>query len=335
MPEDTRMDGTEFRASLDSYSGPLDLLLYLIKKEEIDVFDIPLSRVIDQYRGYLELLQEIDPNVCGEFIVMAAHLIEIKSKLLLPREVLADEDEEYEDPRLELVQQLLAFKKYKERALLLEQRFDEFRRRYHRPPMPLPRLDPDELPPIALGKVSVWDLLTLFQRIESLVGRRGPHRVTLRERPIHEYIAMVDERLTMLPNRSAPFVDLFEGVQHRQDAIGILLAVLELAKEYRLEIDRDEELDEIYVRMRDDQETRDLLNLDAQAALVDEPTETQLLAGEGAAARAEPIRSEAAEPGTSEVPEESPIDSASLESTSVPEKETDDTALPPRGLDLS
>ena len=90
----------DFRATVETYSGPLDLLLYLIRKDEVDVFDIPLSLVITQYHEHLELLRDIDPSVSGDFLVMAARLMEIKSKLLLPREVLEDEDEEYEDPRL-------------------------------------------------------------------------------------------------------------------------------------------------------------------------------------------------------------------------------------------
>ena len=106
----------DFRATVETYSGPLDLLLYLIRKDEVDVFDIPVSRVIEQYHEHLDFLRDIDPNVSGEFLVMAARLMEVKSKLLLPREGLEDEDEEYEDPRLELVKQLLEYKKFKERV---------------------------------------------------------------------------------------------------------------------------------------------------------------------------------------------------------------------------
>jgi len=124
---------SDFRATVETYSGPLDLLLYLIRKEEVDVFDIPVSMVIGQYHKHLEFLREIDPNVSGDFLVMAARLMEIKSKLLLPREVLDEEDEEYEDPRLELVKQLLEYKKFKERALLLEKKLAAHKKRYTRP----------------------------------------------------------------------------------------------------------------------------------------------------------------------------------------------------------
>ncbi|MEM7235590.1 MAG: segregation/condensation protein A, partial [Planctomycetota bacterium] len=78
----------EFKASLESYHGPLDLLLYLIKKEEVDVFDIPIAKLVQQYQLYLEIIKNVDPNTCGDFLVMAARLMEIKSKLLLPREIL-------------------------------------------------------------------------------------------------------------------------------------------------------------------------------------------------------------------------------------------------------
>jgi len=102
----------EYRVSLDNYSGPMDLLLYLIRREEVDIHDIPLARIIDQYIQYIELLQELDPNAAGDFIVLAATLTEIKTRMLLPIPEAIDGDEEGAgiDPRADLIRQLLEYK---------------------------------------------------------------------------------------------------------------------------------------------------------------------------------------------------------------------------------
>ncbi|MCH2372897.1 MAG: segregation/condensation protein A [Planctomycetes bacterium] len=283
------MDLSSFRAKVDSYNGPLDLLLYLIKKDEIDLFDIPLARVVDQYRLYLDLLKEIDPNVCGEFLVLAAQLIEIKSKRLLPAAVVDEDGGEVEDPRLDLVRQLLEFKKYKERAMLLENRFEEYRRRYHRPYKAIPDLNLDDLGALSLGKVSVWDLLTAFQRVQFALGSRGPHRVFLKERPLSEYVARIETVLSEADDRATGFEELFEGAVNREDAIGLFLGILELCKQYRLVVEQEDLFGRIVVRLRDAAETERFKSADAAEIGPDgeiDPAEAQLVRGEGAEARA-------------------------------------------------
>ncbi len=280
---------SEFRPALETYQGPLDLLLYLIRRDEIDVFDIPIARIVQQYQIYLEVLSQLDPNACGDFLVMAAHLMEIKSKLLLPREELAD-DGDMEDPRIELVRQLLEYKKYKERALLLEKRIEERRRRHERPRIDLGDGEIDTEGAIHLGNVSIWDLFTAFHKIQIALGAREPHRVVLRDRPIEEYIALVETFLRRLPRRTARFEDLFSEARNRYEAIGFLLAILELAKERRLSFTQEEIFGPIEVRLHDEEEVRQLL-----AKIVEErahsasATERLLLEGEGAEAAAEPI----------------------------------------------
>ena len=305
---DTALDegGDAFRPRLDSYNGPLDLLLFLIKKDEIDIFDIPIARVVDQYSTYLAVIREIDPNACGEFLVLCAQLIEIKSKLLLPKPELEEDEEELEDPRLELVRQLLEFKKYKERAFLLERRFEEFQRRYRRPHVPIPESEIDFAVPLSLGDVSVWDLLAAFQRIELALGQRGPHRVVLRDRPLREYMVTIEEIL-LDGERRAPLDRLFERAVDRYDAIGYLLAILEMAKAYRIRL---EEADpgELIVHLRTDAEVEEYArSLDAAADEVD-PAEAQLLRGEGEEARSEPVDVQAEGVATSEVPQVLPED---------------------------
>ncbi len=219
----------EFKATLESYQGPLDLLLYLIKKEEVDIFDIPIGRITEQYFAYLTILQSIDPNACGEFLVMAANLMEIKSRSLLPTEP-ALAGEESEDPRIELVRQLLEYKKYKERAMLLARRIDETSRRFHRPTADLPEGPPEEAEsPLDLGNVSVWDLLSAFHRIQLSLGERGPHRVLHEERPMDDYIDAIRERGEE-GSRKFLFDELFSECRDVYDAICFFLAILEMAK---------------------------------------------------------------------------------------------------------
>ena len=125
-----------YRVDLDIYNGPLDLLLYLIRREELQIADIPIVRITEQYMAYLDLLQAMDINIAGEFLVMAATLMEVKSRMLLPRpelEVEDDEQEGQEDPRLELVRQLLEYKRFREAARDLELLGTEQSRRFARP----------------------------------------------------------------------------------------------------------------------------------------------------------------------------------------------------------
>jgi segregation and condensation protein A len=214
--------------------------------------------------------------------------MEIKSKLLLPREELPEE-EEMEDPRLELVRQLLEYKKYKERALLLERRIEERRRRHERP-----RLTPgadafDTEGAVPLGNISVWDLFTAFHKIQLALGAREPHRVVVKDRPIEEYVADLEQILGGAPNRTALFDSLFEGARSRYEAIGYLLAVLELAKERRLSLRQDEMFGPIEVRLHTADEVAELLARAAESARLAEPAERFLLEGEGMAAALDPI----------------------------------------------
>jgi segregation and condensation protein A len=282
----------EFRAALDTYRGPLDLLLYLIKRDEIDIFDIPIARIVEQYQVFLDVLKDVDPNACGEFLVMAANLMEIKSKLLLPREELAEE-EDLEDPRIELVRQLLEYKKYKERAMLLEKRIEERRRRHERPEIPLGEEDLSDAGPLSFGDISVWDLLTAFHRIQIALGQRAPHRVILQDRPIEEYIGAIERRLADVPGKTARFEDLFDDARDRYEAIGFLLAILELAKERRLSFEQEDLFGPIQVRLHDEDEVRRLRAAARGEGAATDPAEKFLLQGEGLEAARDPIPEEA------------------------------------------
>jgi len=240
----------EFRPALPCFRGPLDLLLYLIKKDEIDILDIPIAQILDQYIEYLRLLQDIDVNLAGEFLVMASTLMEIKSKTLLPEPpALDEEDLDLDDPRLDLVRQLLEYKKYKERAVDLQQRFEEMRRRYARPRFVFEPGEGEE-PELDLGDVSVWDLLTAFIKIQKAIGARLPQRIVYEERPIEHYIDRIRGELGAAAD-PVPFERLFASAQDRFDVIGFFLAILEMARCGQLDVRQEGPFAEITLALRD------------------------------------------------------------------------------------
>jgi len=151
-----------YKVKLEVFEGPLDLLLYLIKKEEIDICDIPIARITDQYLEYLNLMQLLDLKLAGEFLVVAATLMQIKSKLLLPPEERPLEEEEELDPREELVRRLLEYKKFKEAAGRLEELEQEqaqvFRRRVSPEGVDLPQAEEEYF------ETSIFDLISAFPR---------------------------------------------------------------------------------------------------------------------------------------------------------------------------
>jgi len=233
----------EYRVELDVYNGPLDLLLYLIKRDELDIYDIPISRILDSYVGYVEMLKQmrrengLDINVAGDFLVMAATLMEIKSAMLLPKPPpVSGEDSaaaELADPRYELVQQLLEYKRIKDSAALLEKRQKEQERRFPRVPAAPPGAA-DEPPPIDLDEVQIWDLLTAFSRLMKEVGTRGPriHEIIYDDTPIDLHAADIEDRL--MREGKLSLRALIIGRKSRSEMIGIFLALLELIRQKKI-----------------------------------------------------------------------------------------------------
>ncbi|HEX2971102.1 MAG TPA: segregation/condensation protein A, partial [Tepidisphaeraceae bacterium] len=186
----------EYRVELDIYNGPLDLLLYLIKRDELDIYDIPIARITDQYLGYITLIKDLhekeglDINLAGEFLVVAATLMEIKSAMLLPKPPPdpnapdANAADELTDPRYELVQKLLEYKRFKDAANALERQQAIHQQRFPRVPGQREG-DNNEPPPVDLEEVQIWDLLAAFTRLMQEVGQRKPryHEVIYDDTP--------------------------------------------------------------------------------------------------------------------------------------------------------
>jgi segregation and condensation protein A len=232
----------DYRVELDSFRGPLDLLLYLVKRDEVDVRDIPIARVTEQYLDYLRVLELIDVERVGDFLVVAATLMEIKSRLLLPR---ADEAlEEDADPRRELVRQLLEYKKFKDAASLLEVRAERQLSRLPREAAPPPTPGPAEQP---LHHVELWDLVSAFGRLMRETLALQPQQILADQTPIHVYMGQIEARLAAEPRLE--FAALFAPPYSRGRLIGLFLAILELVKGRRVVAEQVGPFDRIWLQL--------------------------------------------------------------------------------------
>jgi segregation and condensation protein A len=231
----------DYQVDLDSFRGPLDLLLFLVKRNEVDICDIPIARVTEQFLEYLNVLQMIDVESVGEFLVMAATLMEIKSRMLLPR--VEDPTAEPDDPRLELVRQLLEYKKFKDAAALLEAQAEKQMTRLPRLPLEIPPpLDPSQQP---LQRVELWDLVSAFGRLMRETAALAPKSIVMDETPIEIHMERI---LTLLAEKQRlPFIEVFTPPHTRGRLLGLFLAILELMKSRRLHAEQPEAFGEIWL----------------------------------------------------------------------------------------
>ncbi|MHC4542437.1 MAG: segregation and condensation protein A [Planctomycetota bacterium] len=220
----------DYRVNLDIFAGPLDLLLYLVRKEEVDIYDIPIATITDQYIRYIELLKSLDIDLAGDFLVMAATLMQIKSAMLLPQaEPETFQDEDLSDPRTELVRQLLEYKRFKDAANLLNAAADEQHERYPRPGTLVDRLKPDAEPEFDIEQVSIWDLLEAFDSVCKAIGTGSAIGHIQDDTPIDLYQIEILHRLQT--EGPMTFERIFESRTNRVVMIGLFLALLELIRE--------------------------------------------------------------------------------------------------------
>lgn len=231
----------DYQVDLDSFRGPLDLLLFLVKRNEVDICDIPIARIAEQFQEYMRALDFLDVERAGDFIVMLGTLMEIKSKLLLPRS--NEEGEEEDDPRLELVKQLLEYKKFKDAAALLEERAEQQLSRLSRNPLEMPT--DGQSGPQPLAAVELWDLVSAFGRLMRETLALQPRQIVVDETPMHVHMETILQRLSVEPR--VAFVDLFTPPRHRARLVGLFLAVLELIKSRRILVEQERPFDAIWV----------------------------------------------------------------------------------------
>jgi len=210
---------------LENFQGPLDLLLHLIKEQQLNIYDIPIALITRQYLSYLEIMTALNVNVAGEFLVMAATLIHIKSRMLLP--VPEDEEpaeEEGEDPREELVRRLVEYQRYKGAAGELEQRAEWWQQLVQRP-AERPAGDEEGL---LLSDLQLFDLVAALQRVIARLPDQTPFVITADELSVKERMTMILELLAT--ESSCDFFRLCAGARSRAVVIVTFLAVLELIK---------------------------------------------------------------------------------------------------------
>ena len=239
----------EYQVKLASFEGPLDLLLFLIRRAEVDIHDIPIGAITSQYLEVLKSAQDMDVEQAGEFLVLAATLVEMKSRLLSPKpehddsQVLPDASA-HDDPRRELVQQLLAYQRFRTAAETLDSLRNEFSNRWSASGVAgaIPADDGEattveEVQDLDIGDVHLLDLLEAFERITLAVdfSRLGEHQVIFDDTPIGLHQDDLVDRLARSPEKRMRLEAIFEG-RNRMDRIGLFLALLELAREQRIRV---------------------------------------------------------------------------------------------------
>jgi segregation and condensation protein A len=267
----------DYRVELDYYAGPLDLLLHLVKKHEIDLHDIPIAKLTDQYLDNLEQMKQFDINVAADFLVMAATLLEIKSKMIAPPSELDEDDEAADtnaldevDPRFELVKQLLEYKRFKDAANDLEHRLTDWTARFPLRPAKKTKdnvaqdggvegaADGEEdaesqAIEIDIEDVSVTDLCEAFARILDSIGQVKPvHAVTHDDTPISLHAEDIVDRLKR--EGGMKLQEIFVGRTTRSELIGLFLATLELVRQKRLIVKQNKSDGDIELSLRPESE---------------------------------------------------------------------------------
>jgi len=241
MNSELDFSNDEYNIALEVFEGPLDLLLYLIKKEELDIHDIPIGRITDQYLEYLNLMKVLDLNIAGDFIVMSSTLMLIKSRMLLPITERPEEEEE-EDPRWDLVKQLLEYKKFKDVAEHLEELETNMENIFVREDA---FMDLGQAPNVDLADASIFDLITCFNEALGRAGEEDLKEIFAEEYTVSQKITFIIESLKITKQLS--ITDLFSGMISRQEIVCTFLAVLELMKLSKISAIQDESFGSIVV----------------------------------------------------------------------------------------
>lgn len=235
----------ENKVQLEIFEGPLDLLLYLVKKEEVDIYEVNLTKIATQFIEYVELMKELDLDIAGEFLVMAATLMYIKSRELLPKnqQVEAPEEEDEEDPRWELIRQLVEYKKFKDAAARLHERELLQEQIYARVPG---RPDFAVETPATRPEVSIFDLVNAVSTILKRFNQRPQTRDVFEDKwSVSEKIEMIANLLRERPRLR--FIDLFETAAHRIEVVVTFLALLELIRMKQLRVEQPEPFADIEI----------------------------------------------------------------------------------------
>lgn len=230
------------KVQLEIFEGPLDLLLHLIKKNEVSITDVPIATITEQYLATLELMQSMNLDVAGEFLVMAATLVHIKSRMLLPDETAEDEDEEEAESREELIRRLLEYQRFKEAAGELERREILGRDAFLR------RAEPSEnTGAIEVETLSLFDLISALRQVLDRFPEEKFHQVIMEKVSVREKMMILLDELHRLGR--VVFQSLFEQASSRIEVVATFLAMLELVKIRAIRIWQDQRLGPIVIEL--------------------------------------------------------------------------------------
>ncbi len=238
-----------YEVKTDVFEGPLDLLLHLINKLEIDIYDIPMAEITEQYLSFIKTMKTIELNVASEYLVMAATLLHIKSKMLLPKEKVEIDDTYEEDPREELIERLIEYRKYKEAALKLKEKETGNEQSFTRPPIMFQQVI--EKKEVVQGDLTVYDMI---DALENVLRRKS--WIEPMETKIDRFEISIEEAMLNIidqlkeKNASLEFNDLFP-INHKRYIVTTFLALLELMKEQKINIQQADRFAPIYVRLRE------------------------------------------------------------------------------------
>jgi segregation and condensation protein A len=238
-PQIVRESRDELRLKLGEFAGPLDLLLYLIKQEKANIFDIPIARITDEYLKYVRLMEKLDISVAGDFLVMAATLIEIKSKMLLPKEIKPEEEAEEEDPREALVRQLLEHQKFKNAAQMLYERTT-----VEQAVFPRGRIEADDNNQET--NATVFDLLGVFQRILSRHKEEIQMEIQREEVSLAEMLKNL--RKQIFEHQELNLLAFFGQMRNKRELVTAFIAVLEIVRTESVKLTQDATFGEIILR---------------------------------------------------------------------------------------
>ncbi|MCA9040162.1 MAG: segregation/condensation protein A [Planctomycetaceae bacterium] len=236
-----------YRVKLDLYCGPLDLLLYLVRRNEVDILELPIAAITNQFLEYLEVLIMIDIDEIGDFLVTASTLIELKSRLVLPRpeEHLDEEETEIEDEMSSaLVQRLLEYKRFKDASQLLQEKAALWQERYSRLNSERPRRGrkpSDDL----IKEVELWDLVSALSRLLRVKQIDTKSKIKYDDTPISVFMERIRDRV--IAEGEVRFSDFFEGIKDRSRITGIFLAILELLRHHQFRANQPVEYGEIWI----------------------------------------------------------------------------------------
>ena len=236
-----------YRVELDIFKGPLDLLLYLVRRDELDPLNLPLARIVREFEKFIDLLEFLDLEMIGDFVLMASTLAEIKSRLVLPvpeEEDVPDGEIVDDDPSSDLIKRLLEYRKYKQAASALEEHAAEWQERYPRLSSDRPRVGNEPAADL-IKEVELWDLVSALARVLEKKILEQESKIRDDDTPISVYVEQVGTLVR--ENEKVAFTSLFDDANRKSQIVGIFLAILELLRHHSFRAEQDSDFGEIWV----------------------------------------------------------------------------------------